>query len=260
MNLRIVGLSKQFAAPAGNSVVVALQDISFDIARGGLVSLIGPSGCGKTTLLRILAGLDHGSCGTVLINDRPPEPERNDVGFIFQNYALFPWRTVQGNIEYGLQCIGMPLRERRQRSRALIERFGLDGFEQCYPAELSGGMQQRVAIARTMVTEPDIILMDEPFGALDSFTRQQMQVFLLEVWRHSNTTIVFVTHSIDEAVSISTRAICLTSRPGRVGLDLAVELAHPRDVTSDAFNNYRRRILEFLNGQHRGGDMTDARR
>ena len=255
MTLRIDGLSKQFGHPD----VVALRDITLDIAAGGLVSLIGPSGCGKTTLLRIIAGLDQGSCGSVLINGRPPEPARNDVGFIFQNYALFPWRTVLGNIEYGLQCSGMALRERRRRSRALIERFGLDGFEQCYPAELSGGMQQRVAIARTMVTEPDIILMDEPFGALDSLTRRQMQEFLLEVWRQSETTIVFVTHSIDEAVSISTRAIGLTRRPGTVGLDLAVDLAHPRDVTSDDFNSYRRQLLEFLNGQHRGGDATHAR-
>ena len=247
MSLELINLSKTFYDGDGNEAVTALQDISFSVDNGQFVSIIGPSGCGKTTLLRIISGLETPTSGEILVNREKPKKPWRHVGFVFQEYALFPWRTVSKNIEFGLELTKISKIERRQRAIEYIHRFGMKGFEDKYPNELSGGMKQRVAIARTLVNDPGIILMDEPFGALDSQTRGDLQKFLFQVWQQSKKTIVFVTHNIDEAVFLSQKVICFSNRPGRVKLPLSIDLPYPRDVTGDEFNRYRREIIEFLN-------------
>ncbi len=249
MSLDIQNLSKTFYDEDGNDTTTVLQDIAASIETGTFVSVIGPSGCGKTTLLRIIAGLESVSDGRILINGSVRREPWEHVGFVFQEYALFPWRTVSENIEFGLEIKGISRHERRTRSRKIVDDFGLDGFGDKFPGEISGGMKQRVALARTLINEPTIILMDEPFGALDSQTRCRMQKFLYQIWKSSEKTILFVTHTIDEAVFLGQRVIGLTSRPGRIALDLSVDMEYPRVVTSDEFNDYRRRIIDFLNAQ-----------
>ena len=249
MSLELIKLSKTFCNGDGNEAITALQGISFFVDNGQFVSIIGPSGCGKTTVLRIISGLETPTSGEVHINGRRPKEPWRHVGFVFQEYALFPWRTVSKNIEFGLEVKSISKKERRQRAVEYIQRFGMKGFEDKYPNELSGGMKQRVAIARTLVNDPSIVLMDEPFGALDSQTRGNLQKFLFRVWQQSKQTIVFVTHNIDEAVFLSQRVIGFSNRPGRVKLSLSIDLPYPRDVTGDDFNRYRREIIEFLNGE-----------
>lgn len=258
MSLELRGLNKTFFDSEGSGSICALQDVSLSVNNGQFVSIIGPSGCGKTTMLRIISGLEKPTSGEVFIKDEKPKEPWRHVGFVFQEYALFPWRTVCNNIEFGLEIKNISQKERRQRAIEYIDRFGLKGFEDNYPNELSGGMKQRVALARTLVNDPSIILMDEPFGALDSQTRSRMQKFFLQVWQQSHKTIVFVTHNIDEAVFLSQRVICFSKRPGRVKLALPIDLSYPRDVTSDGFNRYRRRIIEFLNAERLPDPDFDA--
>ena len=172
------------------------------------------------------------------------------VGFVFQEYALFPWMTVRENISFGLEIQGDAEKEIMDSSQNYIIRFGLEGFEDKYPKELSGGMRQRVAIARTLINDPSVILMDEPFGALDSQTRSMMQKFLYEIWNESKKTVIFITHNIDEAVYLSSKIVGLSKRPGKILLSLPVDMALPRDVTSDEFNGYRRDIISFLNREN----------
>ncbi len=249
MSLELKKLSKIFYEEKGRGVVKALQDISLSVDDGQFVSVIGPSGCGKTTMLRIISGLESPTSGELLINGERPEEPWKQVGFVFQEYALFPWRTVCQNIEFGLEIKNIPGKEKRQRALEYINRFGMKGFEDKFPNEISGGMKQRVAIARTLVNNPSIVLMDEPFGALDSHTRSHLQKFILHVWQQSKKTVVFVTHNIDEAVFLSQKVICLSARPGRVKLTFPVKLPYPRDVTEDEFNRYRREIIEFLSAE-----------
>ncbi len=249
MGLEINKLNKTFYNADDHTTIVALQDVSLRVDNGEFVSIIGPSGCGKTTILRIISGLEIPTAGDLYIHEKQAEPW-NHVGFVFQEYALFPWRTVSENIQFGLEMKGLTKSEKKLRSNDYIHRFGLHGFEDTYPNELSGGMRQRVAIARTLVNDPSIILMDEPFGALDSQTRGQMQKFLLDIWRQSNKTILFVTHNIDEAVFLSQKVIGISKRPGSVQLSLNIDLPYPRDVTSDEFNRYRKEIIDFLNKQN----------
>jgi NitT/TauT family transport system ATP-binding protein len=249
MSLVIKNLCKAFTDPETGAATKVLDTVTLTVASGGFVSLIGPSGCGKTTLLRIIAGLESASSGDISLNGAAPVEPWKQIGFVFQEYALFPWRRVWENIAFGLEMKGMPLAERRERAMDLIVRFGLEGSHDRYPRELSGGMKQRVAIARTLITEPAIILLDEPFGALDSQTRGQMRRFLLDVWQQSHTTILFITHSIDEAVFLSQRVIGLSRRPAVCTLDLAIDLPYPRDVTTGAFNAFRSRIITFLDDQ-----------
>ncbi|MCX8043683.1 MAG: ABC transporter ATP-binding protein [Desulfobacterota bacterium] len=249
MSLEIKNLSKTFEEQDAVQPIPALQNITLSVNQGQFLSVIGPSGCGKTTLLRIIAGLEKASAGTVLINGALPERPWEHVGFVFQEYALFPWRTVIDNIAFGLEMKHMSKKERYTKAREYCKQFGIDGFEYCYPREISGGMRQRVAIARTLINDPTIVLMDEPFGALDSQTRSQLQTFLLQIWQRSQKTVLFITHSIDEAIFLSQHIIGLTRRPGSIGLSLPVDLAYPRDITSDEFNRYRREIIRFLNAQ-----------
>jgi NitT/TauT family transport system ATP-binding protein len=225
--IRIEGLSKWFE-PARRQRHLALGDISLDIAEGEFVAILGPSGCGKSTLLYVVGGFVPPSTGRVLVNGKAvtgPGPER---GPVFQEFALFPWKTVLGNVMYGLvqQGVEKPLAE--TRARALISLVHLKGYENFYPKELSGGMKQRVAIARTLAYGPQILLMDEPFGALDAHTRTGLQRELIEIWERDRKTVLFVTHSVEEAVFLSDRVIVLTRSPGRIKASIAIDLPRPR--------------------------------
>lgn len=246
MTLQIQGLHKSFYSTEEKKVIPVLQEMDFDLPKGELLSVLGPSGCGKTTLLRILAGLDKSSAGKVLLEGTPIKPYDERVGLIFQEFALFPWRNVTRNIEMGLEIQGISSSRRRQIALDYIHAFGLSGFEQTYPKWLSGGMKQRVAIARTLATNPKLVLMDEPFGSLDSQSRNEMQGFLLSIWAERKDTILFVTHNVDEAVFMSDRVMVLSSRPARI-LDIVdIDLQRPRDRTSLELNQIRRNVLDLL--------------
>ncbi len=223
-----------------------IDNLTCTIEKGKFVSIVGPSGCGKTTLLRIIAGLEKASSGKVLLDGKSVERPSGDIGLVFQEYALFPWRTTIGNIMMGLEIMGMGKNKRREISMEYIRTFGLEGFENLYPKELSGGMKQRVAIARTLILNPRIVLMDEPFGSLDSQTRNMMQEFLLKIWQDRKDTILFVTHNVDEAVFLSDAIIVLSRRPARILRKFDISLPRPRDRTSRECNIVRKEILKVL--------------
>ncbi|KWW97731.1 ABC transporter ATP-binding protein [Carbonactinospora thermoautotrophica] len=198
------------------STFTALQDVTLDVRDGEFLTLVGPSGCGKSTLLDLVGGLTRPTSGEVLVDGVPVTGPGLDRGIVFQQYALFPWRTAQANVEFGLAAKGVPKAERAAAARHYLELVGLSGFERRYPHELSGGMRQRVAIARSLAFDPDILLMDEPFAALDAQTRESLQDELLRIWEQTRKTIVFITHGIDEAVYLGQRVAVMTSRPGRI--------------------------------------------
>ncbi len=233
--LQVRGLTMTFRTRRGGQVV-AVDNLSLDVGDREFISIVGPSGCGKSTLLRVVAGLVRPASGDVLLNGRPITGPGADRGMVFQSYTLFPWLTVAGNVEYGLRLKKLPAAERTSRAREYIEMVGLKGFERSYPKELSGGMMQRVAIARALANDPDVLLMDEPFGALDAQTRAIMQELLVNLWQRTPKTILFVTHDIDEALFISDRVYIMTARPGRIKQTLTVKLPRPRvveDIISD---------------------------
>jgi NitT/TauT family transport system ATP-binding protein len=207
---------------------LALADISMTVADGEFVSILGPSGCGKSTLLYIVGGFVEPTTGKVEVNGRPVTGPGPDRGPVFQEFALFPWKTVLGNVAYGLLEQGMPGSQAEAKARALISLVHLEGYESFYPKELSGGMKQRVAIARTLAYGPAILLMDEPFGALDAHTRTGLQRELLEIWERDRKTVLFVTHSVEEAVFLSDRVVVLTRAPGRIKAQVAIDLPRPR--------------------------------
>lgn len=246
MKLELKNLCKTYRDSEENETVEALKNVSLTVNSGEFLSVIGPSGCGKSTMLRIISGLDQPSSGEVLLNGERLDEPWWQVGFVFQEYALFPWRTVTENIEYGLEIKRVPQQERHKRALNYIYKFGMKGFEDTYPRELSGGMKQRVAIARTLINDPAIIMMDEPFGSLDSQTRNLLQEFLLDIWQSSRKTIVFVTHNIDEAVFLSQRVVGFSQRPGTIKFSIEINMPVPRDRTSAEFNRYRKEILNFL--------------
>ena len=229
---------------------LAVSDATFDVDEGELVSLVGPSGCGKTTLLKIMAGLYEHDGGSVRIGRQKAgfDPGR-DVGMVFQQALLLKWRRILENVLLPAEILGLPAGESRERARDLLNMVGLNGFEDKYPYELSGGMQQRAAIARALVHDPKLILMDEPFGALDALTREKMNLELLRIWKESRKTIIFVTHGIAEAVFLGTRVVVLTSGPARMADMFEVELPHPRSLdmkTQERFGAYTRRIYKQL--------------
>jgi len=232
--------------------LVALYDVSFSVRKNEFVCLLGPSGCGKTTLIRVIAGLIQADRGEIRVDGKPVTAPGRDRCMVFQQFGLLPWRTVLGNVEFGLEIDGIPREQRREISRRYLELVGLHGFENYYPHQISGGMQQRVGIARALSKEPDILLMDEPFGAVDAQTREQLQEELLKIWSKTDTTVIFVTHSIDESVYLSDRVIVMQSRPGRIKEEVRVELPRPRwegDVKADPrFAELRARIRESLRG------------
>jgi ABC-type nitrate/sulfonate/bicarbonate transport system ATPase subunit len=248
--IRVKALSKEFGTvDNGNAAVLALSDIDFEVRDNEFVTVIGPSGCGKTTLLRIIAGLIPYQQGEVRIDSRPvtgPGPER---AVVFQNFALMPWADVLGNVTFGLEVRGVAKGESESRARELIKRVGLEGFERRLPKELSGGMQQRVGLARALAVNPQILLMDEPFGALDEQTRRLLQEQLLQLWERERKTVVFITHSMEEAVMLGDRVMLMTPRPGKVKEMIEVPLKRPRsrDVEkSPAFVEIKEYLWENL--------------
>jgi NitT/TauT family transport system ATP-binding protein len=225
--ISIEGLSKSFETQRRTSHL-ALADISLDVAEGEFVSILGPSGCGKSTLLYIVGGFVQPTTGSVAVNGEPVTGPGPDRGPVFQEFALFPWKTVLGNVMYGLIEQGEPRAKAEAKARALIALVHLEGYENFYPKELSGGMKQRVAIARTLAYGPGILLMDEPFGALDAHTRTGLQHELLEIWERDRKTVLFVTHSVEEAVFLSDRVVVLTRSPGRIKAVVDIDLPRPR--------------------------------
>jgi NitT/TauT family transport system ATP-binding protein len=227
-----------------------VSEATFDVAAGELVALVGPSGCGKTTLLKILAGLHGHDGGTVTIGSKADkfDPAR-DIGMVFQQPLLLKWRRILDNVLLPAEIMALPRAATVARARELLALVGLKGFEDKYPYELSGGMQQRAAIARALIHDPKLVLMDEPFGALDALTREKMNLELLRIWQESRKTIVFVTHGITEAVFLGTRVVVLTAGPARMADNLAIDLPHPRTLdmrTHEAFGAYTRRIYKLL--------------
>jgi NitT/TauT family transport system ATP-binding protein/sulfonate transport system ATP-binding protein len=241
--LHIKKVSREYSDE--RSSVQALSQVSLDIRRGEFISLIGPSGCGKTTLLRLIAGLDFPQAGSLMLDGQPITAPGPDRGYIFQQGALFPWATVEGNIATGLKARGL-YRRRRSRISQFVELVGLDGFERSYPHQISGGMAQRVAIARALINEPKLLLLDEPMGALDSFTRIELQDKLLEIWQRVGSTMVLVTHDVDEAIYLCDRIVVMTPRPGRVAEVIDVGLSRPRARNDSGFIRLRSSILEKL--------------
>lgn len=240
----IEGVEKKYST--GDGEVLALTDINLGIEQGEFICLLGPSGCGKSTLLRIIAGLLPETSGRITINGKRvvgPGPER---AMVFQDYALFPWMTVEENVEFGLEARGIPLEERRAVSDNLLKVVGLSDFAKRYPHHLSGGMRQRVSIARALAVEPDLLLMDEPFGALDAQTRSVLQDELLRIWRQYRKTVIFVTHSIDEAIYLADRVVVMTARPGRIKEVVSIDADRPRDLGTPELGRRQRRVRELL--------------
>lgn len=238
-----------FAARRGMPPVIALQNVSLMIGDGEFACIVGPSGCGKSTLLKAVAGLVRPTRGRILVGGRPVLGPGADRGMVFQSYTLYPWLTVRENIEFGLALRKIPRDERRRISERLLTLMGLDGFANAYPKALSGGMQQRVAIARALANDPEVLLMDEPFGALDAQTRTVMQELLTTIWEQYHKTVLFVTHDIDEAVFLGDVVYVMTARPGRIRARVVIDLPRPRTfetMTSEAFTKYRNRILAMI--------------
>ncbi|HEX7472500.1 MAG TPA: ABC transporter ATP-binding protein [Candidatus Limnocylindrales bacterium] len=234
----IAGAGKTFGT--GHTAVTALQGIDLAIGSGEFVSLIGPSGCGKSTLLRLIGDLTGPTTGEIRVNDKPARQARldRDYGMVFQAPVLMDWRTIARNIELPLEIMGFPKEERARRSAELLRLVELEGFQHLHPWQLSGGMQQRVAIARALAFDPKLLLMDEPFGALDEMTRERMNLELMRIWGRTGTTVVFVTHSIPEAVFLSTRVVVMSARPGRVSRIVDIDLPQPRTVDTRELERY----------------------
>jgi len=229
--LSIQDVGRTFAGLHGGAPTLALQPTRLEVAHNDFITVLGPSGCGKSTLLRIVAGLDTPSTGRVLLDGQPVVGPGADRGMVFQSYTLFPWLTVRENICFGLREKGMPAAEQAEIAARFIAEVGLSGFEGHYPKQLSGGMQQRVALARALANDPKILLLDEPFGALDNQTRALMQELLLSIWELHKKTVLFVTHDIDEAIFMANRCVVFSARPGRIKNELAIDLPYPRHYT-----------------------------
>lgn len=237
-SLEITGLNKVFSSPSGD--VTALHNIHLKVDGGQFVTIIGPSGCGKSTLLKIIAGLDVNYSGSVLLNEKVIEGPSIEKGFIFQEPRLFPWLTVEKNIAANLSLKDKQVRERVDELIALVR---LKGFEKSYPRELSGGMAQRVAIARALLRNPEVLLLDEPFGALDAFTRSHLQEVLLDIWQKNKTTMLFVTHDIDEAVYLGEKVVIMNPRPGHIHHILPIDLPFPRKKSLQSFQELRSKVV-----------------
>ena len=246
--LRIREVTVAFRTRRGGEVV-AVDRLSLDVADRQIVSIVGPSGCGKSTLLRLVAGLVRPTSGEIWLDGHRVTDPGADRGMVFQSYTLFQWLTVQGNVEFGPRLRGVPEEQRQEVVRRYIQMVGLSGFEHAYPKELSGGMMQRVAIARALANDPEVLLMDEPFGALDAQTRAFMGELLLDIWQKSPKTILFVTHDIDEALFLGDRVYVMTARPGRFREQVALTLPRPRTLeitTAEEFVEAKRRVLGMI--------------
>jgi NitT/TauT family transport system ATP-binding protein len=248
--LDVIALNKVYGEEGAPNRVVVLDNVGFTVPKNQFVCLLGPSGCGKTTLLRIVAGLTEADSGTIRIDGKAVRGPGQDRSMVFQNYGLLPWRTVMGNVEFGLEVRGMSRAERRGICQDYIQRVGLKGFESLYPHQISGGMQQRVALARAFSKDPKILLMDEPLAAVDMQTREMLQDELLKIWNTMQTTVLFVTHSVEEAIYLGDRVIVMSARPGRISADIMTELPRPRadlDVKNSArFDELRHTVRNAL--------------
>ncbi|MCE2880539.1 MAG: ABC transporter ATP-binding protein [Comamonadaceae bacterium] len=255
-HLSIENLSRVFTSPKGQTTQ-ALTPVNFEVRENDFVTILGPSGCGKSTLLRIVAGLDRPTTGQVVLEGSPVQGPGADRGMVFQSYTLFPWLNIEQNIRFGLRERGMPEREQKERSDFFIAKVGLRGFEQHFPKQLSGGMQQRTAIARALANDPKILLLDEPFGALDNQTRVLMQELLLGIWESAQKTVLFVTHDIDEAIFMANRVVVFSARPGRIKTELAVPFPHPRHYTiktSPEFMTLKAQLTEEIRAESMAAD------
>ncbi|MDB5848028.1 MAG: sulfonate transporter ATP-binding protein [Rhodoferax sp.] len=254
--LAIQGVSRVFETAKGQKTQ-ALLPIDFNVNDNDFVTILGPSGCGKSTLLRIVAGLESTSTGRVLLDGKPVDGPGADRGMVFQSYTLFPWLTIAQNIRFGLRERGMAEAEQKERSDYFMAKVGLRGFENHFPKQLSGGMQQRTAIARALANDPKILLLDEPFGALDNQTRVLMQELLLGIWESARKTVLFVTHDIDEAIFMANRVAVFSARPGRIKTELAVNFPHPRHYTiktSPEFMALKAQLTEEIRAEAMAGE------
>ena len=242
--LAVRGVTKRFAV--GDDEIEALARIDIAIAAGEFVCMIGASGCGKSTLLRIVAGFEEPTSGGVAVQGKPITGAGSDRGMVFQDYALFPWMSVHQNVGFGPRQRQLPRREVQAIANEFVRLVGLERFADRYPSQLSGGMKQRVAIARVLANNATILLMDEPFGALDALTREQLQRELLQIWARTGVTIIFVTHSVEEAVLLADRVLVMSAGPGRIENDIRIDLLRPRDVSSPEFNAVRRDVARRL--------------
>jgi len=248
MKLEAKNIKKVYANKSGKSVV-ALKDVNITLKEGEFVCIVGPSGCGKTTLLRIIAGLERATNGSIFINGRSSSTPSSEKGMVFQEFTLFPWMNIRRNVEFGLKYVGVPKEKRKEIADKYIRLVDLVGWEKRYPFELSGGMKQRVAIARALATDPEILLMDEPFGSLDVRSRHVLQDNILEVWRKTHKTILFVSHDIEEAVYLGNKIYVFTARPGTIKSIHEVQLPYPRNRTSIDFLALRAKIQEDIEQQ-----------
>ncbi len=241
--------------PSHQPEIVAVENASLSVKANEFVSLIGPSGCGKSTLLRAAAGLEQPASGVILVEGAPVDQPGSDRGMVFQTYTLFPWLSVRENIRFALKKSTLSQEEKDERVQRYIKLIGLESFENSFPNQLSGGMRQRVAIARALVYQPKILLMDEPFGALDAQTRLLMQELLLQVWEKERSTVLFVTHDVEEAILLSDRVLVMTSLPGRIKAEISVDIPRPRNVvemeTSPQFAGYKKQLLGLVREEAR---------
>jgi NitT/TauT family transport system ATP-binding protein len=266
--IRISNLRKTFILNnagqgcSGESELEVLKGVNLGVKEGEFLTLVGPSGSGKSVLLDIISGLAVSSGGTVHLGQHPVTGPDAETSYVFQQYALFPWRTALQNIEYPLEIRGVPRSERLQVAHELLDLFGLSGFADRFPSQLSGGMQQRVAIARALAPRPKVLLMDEPFAALDAQTREMLQVELLKIWEQIKTTVVFITHGIDEAVFLADRVAVMTARPGHIKSVIPVDLPRPRDAelrASPEFNAYRQRVWDVMRDEVNQSQLEQRR-
>jgi ABC-type nitrate/sulfonate/bicarbonate transport system ATPase subunit len=246
--LSVHAVSKVFGTNAAHKVL-AVDNIDLELGPGEFLTIVGPSGCGKSTLLNIIAGLEQASAGDVLIDDRAETDRRRFFAYMFQKDLLFPWRTIRDNVALGLEVQGTPVAQARRRAIEILTRFGLDGFADTYPSQLSGGMRQRAALMRTLLCDRKFLLLDEPFGALDAMTRGVMQEWLLKVWEADHRSILFITHDIEEAIFLSDRVVMMSARPGRIKGEEVINLPRPRTheiLTSSEFTRVKKRILDQM--------------
>jgi NitT/TauT family transport system ATP-binding protein len=260
VKLEAQGIRLEYHQPRTNSTLVALDDVNLEVKDGEFVSIVGPSGCGKTTFLSVVDGLLPSTAGRIVLDGRAVTAPGPDRAVVFQDASLLPWRTVLGNVLYGLECQGVNARQARERAQHFIEMVGLQGFEQHYPYELSGGMQQRVNLARALVIDPQVLLMDEPFAALDAQTREVMQEELLQIWLRAKKTVLFITHQINEAIYLSDRVIVFTARPGKVKQTVPVEIERPRKLVvkrDKRFHQLEDHVWELIEDEVKKTMLTD---
>lgn len=247
--IEVENVTKIFRRSDELETLIALEDINLSIEPGSFVSIVGASGCGKSTLLRTIAGLEHPTIGRITSDGVEITGTNEKRGLVFQDHSLYPWLTVWGNVTFGLKSLGI-YKEKKELAEQLLKLVGLEKFKKSYPSQLSGGMSQRIALIRALATEPDVLLLDEPLGALDAFTRMNIQDVLIELWKARGNTMILITHDVDEAIYLSQKVIVMSPRPGRVMDEIKIEMGYPRERSHSLFVQYRNKILKQLNFAH----------